>query len=214
MKIYSIILITLIFSACVSQSNVLLPIENDDLKIQSDNWINSTIPNQYHGQIDFEGSYYGVQYGLERKYPDDFKCTCYNYVLKTKQNQVLYFSGGTWTKRQIQVCFDSKGKVIETTNEAYILAAVKHLEKEFISLNKIKALTRNEIQGKSKFGEFPVLIYKVVEDEVQWRAIRYIGRQNVTLYEFIINALNGEVLDMQKLPYRRTFWQWFTGMKY
>ena len=214
------LVLAILFSGCISQNNVLYPASNNALKAQSELWINSNIPKKHLEHLSFAGAYSGLQCETDFNYNEDplfekykqFACTCYNYELKTKQNQQLYLGTTSRSYLWSQICFDSTNEIIKTPNKEYILAAAKHLDNKFISLAEVKSIT--EIEAKTKFGNFPKLIYRTNEDKIFWEVTRYRGWLNVSVYEFKIDAITGEIFHTKKLPYRRTFWQWLSGLKY
>ncbi len=216
----------LLFTSCSSSKIILNPVDNLELKPVADSLVYSEILSKYQKHIVFSGALSGAQCNpeiidlevfldsLEYSNHQAFRCTCYNYELITKQKQKLYLGTKTTTYLLAQVCFDDKNQVVEKPNKNHILSAIKHLNKEYISLSKIDSISSKHIKEKTKFGAYPKLIYRVNEDKVFWEVIRYRGRLNVTIHEFKVDAISGKIVEVKKSPYRRTLWQWLSGIKY
>lgn len=213
------ILLLILFSGCTANKQVLFPVINDELRIQSENWVNANIPEEYRKYFLFNAAYTGNQCypGLDNSRTDGLKfktfepqylCTCYNYDLKTELNQKVYLGTKSTTSISSKICFDSEKKMVEEPNKESIIAAAKHLNKKFIPLSSVKSITKNKIKIKTKFDKFPILIYRTNEDKILWEVTRRKGWLNLSLYEFKIDAVTGEIIQLKESPAHITFWQW------
>jgi len=215
-----IVLVFLISIGCVPQRNILTPVQNSELRIMSDKLIYMELDNEHKTSVTFNGAYEGFlcspqiadidTFLVEESFEnyESFKCICYDYKVRTEKGNDLYIGNQNGHYLNTQVCYDSNNSVIEHPKIKNLKLAVAKSKLRHISLSKVQSITIGEINQKSKLGKYPVLLYETYNDRLVWKVRRYHGRLNVTVHEFDIDAVNGEILSHARLPYRRTIWQW------
>lgn len=216
-------IILLICSGCFSQLNILTPVENSELRNISDKLIYEEIVVKDRKNVIFNGAYEGFQCSPEINDIDAFleeedfnkykasNCTCYDYKVITEQGIDLYIGFENGYYLNTRVCFDTSNLIIEHPKIDNIKLATINSKTKHIDLSRVELITKNEVGQNSKFGKFPVLVYQTNQNRLIWKAERHIGKFNVTLHHFDIDAETGQILRKDTFQYKRSFWKWIGG---
>ncbi len=184
----------MVYIGCVPQRNVLSPIDNIELRNNSDKIIYEDIDKEYHNNLVFNGAYDGIQCSPEVEDYDaiwekenfdkneSFKCTCYNYKVKTDQGNDLYIGFKTGFYLNTRVCYDSKKSIVEQPQIENLKLTVYKSRIHHIDLSTVKMITKSKIRQKSKFGKFPALVYDTNKERILWKVKHYFGKLNVSNY--------------------------------
>ena len=213
----NIVIILLLFTGCIPQRNILRPIENSKLREVSNQLIYAEVDEAYRSNVIYNGAYKGFQCYREIEdlaiifKEEAFECTCYDYKVISKQGTNLYIGHKGGYYLNTRVCFDSNNTIVEQPKLANLILALTQSGTNHLDLSTVRSITESELERKSKFGKFPVLVYDLNQNRLLWKAKRHFGKLNVSVHEFDLDAVTGKVLRHKKLPYKRTFWQWIGG---
>ena len=141
-----------------------------------------------------------------------YECLCYNYRIRNGDVNV-YIRENTKTSSQISVCFKDAEIVEEENIDSIMRVLTKLNENILISFQEAELISQHYRRDKDRIGSSKYLIYELSDDSIYWEISRQKGAINVRVDEIKIDAISGEIINVSTLPYRRTFWQWITGMK-
>ena len=225
MKIFkiNIIIAIILFVSCKTSYDILSPVVNENLRNKSDKLIYDSVDKEFHSNITFNGAYEGVQCqnkienfeelfkNIENEKYKKYNCICYQYKISTDTNTDLYIGTKSGYYLNTNICYESNDSIAMQPKIYELQNASKFSKTKHIQIEEVKRITRNAIKEKSKLTKFPALVYHPDKNRTIWKVRRYFGRMNMTIYEFEIDGLNGKVLKMDKVLYKRNFWQWISG---